>query len=49
MIVEIEYKGQTKRYKRVSPSRAAQVRRVYENLLGGAVNVRILKERERPP
>ena len=41
MIVEIEYKGKTKRYKRVSSSRAARVRRVYENLLGGAVNVRI--------
>lgn len=49
MIVEIEYKGKTKRYKRVSFSRATRVRRVYENLLGGAVNVRILKERERPP
>lgn len=49
MIVEIEYKGKTKRYKRVSSSRAARVRRVYENLLGGAVNVRILKECERPP
>jgi len=49
MTIEIEYKGQKKRYKRIGAARLERARAVYQNLLGNAVIVRVLDKNTRPP
>lgn len=50
MTVEVEYKGIKKIYKKVPQERAELARKAYEQLFGcGAIKVKILKDRDRPP